>query len=317
MAHGLLVTNTAGQVIVSNYTENFHFGGLASFIDYDGPSYTDFPTYGGPYDALDGRVVFNYVFDAPTEPLVFIKPSDLNAFCGLIRKYNVGNSWYMEVMVTGTSTTPPTLYCFTNPEGIVGSPAENHGLIVYKGNGIDRTFDSRYLPLAIIDGGVHVPPEDPTNTDGLPGNTSGHSWNYATLDHDFRSTTRYNTYSITNDVAYTDMMFAAPCLAQATWKRQMSGYKKSCSNWAGSCQEHWSTAIWWVMYRNLQRLRNGSFDSGWGPYAAGYSFSSAAEGGGWFGGDGKSYSTGSAPYLQKSINRFENVFLIADSRKYS
>lgn len=319
MSQGLLVTNINNQIILSDYTKNFHFLGIASYSSNSGVLLTDIPYYSGAYDALDGMTIYYYSISSYTDPLVFIKPSDYSRFYGLVRKYNVGNTWYFEVMVTGTSlATQPALYCFTEVDGIPTTSNETHGLTVYKTDGVTRTFDSRYLPLAIYSGGSCIPPEDPTDGVGFPTSSSGYPWNYATNDHDFRSTTRYNAYGVSTEVGYTDLMFAAPAITQATWFREMNGYKKSCGcSWTKCCQEHTSHAKWWVMYRNLYRIRSGYFDSGWGPYSAGYAFKSWAESGGWLGGDSKSYSTGDSPYAQKTINYFSQFYLIADSRPYS
>jgi uncharacterized membrane protein YgcG len=116
-------------------------------------------------------------------------------------------------------------------------------------------------------------------------------------------------------------MFACPSLAQAVYKRQMHGFYESCGCFVfGWCacgwQDHHSTAAWWVMYRQAFRLRTGKFDSGWTGYASGYSFSSSYESGGWFGGGGGSYSTGSMPYTAKTINLQSNAYIIADSSRY-
>ena len=96
----------------------------------------------------------------------------------------------------------------------------------------------------------------------------------------------------------------------------MHGYKESCGCCGFGCQDHYSTAAWWVMYRQAFRLRSSNFDSGWTGYAAGYSFSSNYESGGWFGGGGGSYSSGSMPYTAKTINLQSNAYIIADSSRY-
>jgi hypothetical protein len=218
-------------------------------------------------------------------------------------------------MISGTSTSnPPVIYCFVNADDIPSS-SETHGMIVYKSDGTTKTFDSRKQPLAITGGSTITPPTDPTNSSGLPSVTTGHPWNYATNDHDFRSSGQYTTYSNTV-INTTNTMFASPSIAQATYKRQMDGYKNSCGCCGCCCQEHWSTAMWWVMYRSAFRIRSGNFDAGWNVYAAGYSFSSAFESGGWFGGGGGSYSSGTMPYSAKTINLFSNAFIVADSSRY-
>ena len=75
------------------------------------------------------------------------------------------------------------------------------------------------------------------------------------------------------------------------------------------------------MYRQAFRIRGGALnygfvDIGWNVYAAGFAFSSSFEDGGWFGGSGGSYSTGSMPYTPKTINRQAGPFIIADSSRY-
>lgn len=322
MAYGFSVVNSDNNIIISDYTKNFHFFGRATLTGNSGGAFGSFPGYSGQYSTLDGRVIFYYDLVCVTEPLVFIKPVDYSRYHALIRKYQTTDGvWHFQVMVTGTSTAnPPILNCFTDANTAGFDSVPGFGLVIYK-NSIERTFDTRYSPLAIQNSGYHIPLDDPTDSPGTGGTSSGYPWNYNTLDHDFRSTTRYQSYTV--DGNYQDLMFATPSLAQATYHREIKGYKKSkASSWDPTSQEHWSNAKWWVMYRNVFMLTSNptagkaTFRSGWGPFAAGYQFESRAEDGGWFGGDGKSYSTGAAPYPSKTINLLSNVFLTADSRPY-
>ena len=218
-------------------------------------------------------------------------------------------------MISGTSTSnPPDVYCFVNADDVPSS-SDTHGMQVFKADGTTKTFDSRKQPLAITGGGTAVAPSDPTNSGGTPGTSSGHSWNYATNDHDFRSSNRYT--AVSDSAADTSTtMFSCPSLAQAVYKRQMHGYKESCGCCGFGCQDHYSTASWWVMYRSAFRLRSGNFDAGWTNYAAGFAFSSNYESGGWFGGGGGSYSTGTMPYTAKTINLQSNAYILADSSRY-
>lgn len=314
MSYGFSATNTSGQTIISDEMENLHFLGKATLNSNDGGNYGDFPGYSGSNDTLDGRVIFTYTITTTATPLVFIKPSDYNRWHAVLTQSNSGSTWTFDVIASGLSTAnAPDLYCFVNANNTSGT-SSTHGLIVWKADGTTRTFDSRYNPLAISDGGTLMPPLDPTDGSGLPGVTSGHSWNYSSNDHDFRSTTRYTASAVTG--TYSNLMFAAPSLAQATYKRQMHGYKRSCGYLGCCCQDHYSTAAWWVMYRNTFRLRSGYIDAGWTNYAAGYSFSSSFESGGWFGGGGGSYSSGTMPYTAKTVNLTSNAYIIADSTRY-
>jgi hypothetical protein len=344
MAYGFEAKNDSGKVIINDVIQNLHFVGKASLITNDiaagGDSYNDFPGYSGSNDALDGRVVFKYKLTSAGTPVVFIKPNDYNRWHGQVNQYWTANTssatraqaqsqnfedmddelsvdWWFEIMVSGESqSNPPDIYCFINAHHMdFIASNDTHGLIVYKSDGTTKTFDSRRQPLAITGGGTaSAPPSDPTNSSGLPGTSSGHSWNYSSNDHDFRSSNRYTQHS--NSAANTsNAMFSCPSIAQGVYKRQQHGYKQSCGYGVG-CQDHNSTAAWWVMYRQAFRLRSGYFDSGWTNYAAGYSFSSVAEDGGWFGGGGGSWASGSMPYTAKTINLQSNAYIIADSSRY-
>jgi len=320
MAYGFEAKNDYGNIIINDTIENLHFIGKATRGSADS-AYGDIPNYSGSNDTLDGRVVHTYTITCSGTPVAFIKPNDYSRWHSVIKQSVSGTTWTFEVMISGTSTSnPPDVYCFVNADDIPSS-SETHGMQVFKSDGTTKTFDSRKQPLAITGGGTaSAPPSDPTNSSGTPGTTSGHPWNYATNDHDFRSSNRYTEHS--NSAANTsDAMFSCPSLAQACYKRQMHGFHQSCICYIfGWCacgyQDHWSTASWWVMYRNAFRLRSGKFDAGWTGYAAGYAFSSAYESGGWFGGGGGSYSSGTMPYTAKTINLQSNAYILADSSRY-
>jgi len=313
MAYGFEAKNDSGKVIINDTIENLHFIGKAT----KGSSYSGHGTisgYSGSNNTLDGRVICYYTITCSGTPVAFIKPNDYNRWHSIIKQSVSGTTWTFHVMSSGTSTSnAPDVYCFVNADDVPSS-SDTHGMIVFKSDGSTKTFDSRKQPLAITGGGTAAaPPSDPTNTSGTPGTTSGHSWNYATNDHDFRSSNRYTEHS-NSSINTSTTMFACPSLAQAVYKRQMHGYYECCFLWF--CQEHFSTAAWWVMYRQAFRLRSGKFDSGWTGYSSGYQFSSQWESGGWFGGGGGSYGSGTMPYTAKTINLQSNAYIIADSSRY-
>lgn len=320
MAYGFEAKNDSGNIIINDTIENLHFVGKAT-RGSNNSDYGSFPGYGGSNNSLDGRVIHYYTITCSGTPVAFIKPTDYARWHGIIKQSVSGTTWSFDVMISGTSTSnPPEIYCFVNADD-VPSTSETHGMIVFKSDGTTKTFDSRRQPLAITGGGTaSAPPSDPTNSSGLPGNSSGHSWNYSSNDHDFRSSNRYTAHSDSSANTST-AMFACSSLAQGVYKRQQHGHKASCRfscfGWCcGGYQDHYSTAAFWVMYRQAFRLRSGYFDSGWTNYAAGYSFSSVAEDGGWFGGGGGSWSSGSMPYTAKTINLQSNAYIIADSSRY-
>lgn len=360
MSYGFTAVNDNNEVIISDLTNNYHFYNKYSPVlgQYSQEKIGD---YDGPYAALDG-VMFSYYdvympMDKPViTPLIFIKPTNNpDAYSAVYRTYiDPGNAFRIKVIVMTTglhalvrrirfvfdpnsgeyveeyyyevdTTQLPEIYCFLPADYVPPHDNSDYGLQVFREDG-STSFDSRKRPLSIIGGGEHEPPADPTNGSGYPGITTGHPWNYATNDHDFRSTTRKNSYTFytSPEVEFTDIMYSACTIAQACWFREQQGYKKSCGgSWATDCQEHWSNARWWVMYRNACRVQAAPesgkfyFESGWGPVISGFAFDSRYESGGWFGGGGGSWETGSAPYEQKTLNLRPSLFLIADAKSYA
>lgn len=316
MAYGFEATNDNGKVIINDTIENLHFIGKATHTN-SYPGYGNFPNYGGSNDALDGNTICYYNITCAGTPVVFIKPNDYARWHGLIKQSVSGTTWTFHVMSSGTSTSNiPDVYCFVNADDIPVPSGETYGMQVFKSDGTTKTFDSRRQPLAITGGGSIVSPSDPTNSSGLPGTTNNASWQSSSNDHDFRSSNRYNT--VADSAANTNnAMFSCPSLAQAVYSRVINGYKCSDHPYPQSgCQEHWSTAWWWVMYRAAFRLRSGNFDAGWTNYQAGYWYQEHYDSGGWFGSGSGGYTSGNRPYSDKTINLQNNAFIIADSSRY-
>lgn len=339
MSFGLSVTNTNNEVIISESTKNLHFLGKAIYGNYSLEN-SSIKEYSGAFSKLDGSFFITYnlpvPINFPVNPIIFIRPKGYREAKACVFKTTriyEGSYINYEIIVLMTAVLGkdstwidvsqfPEVYCFDQPDYC---PADSygvvHGLQVYESSGEKVNFDSRKLPLAIIGGGEHVPPYDPTNGYGTPGVTSNHPWRAATNDHDFRSTLRQNSYKVNvGDTPLENLMFATSTIAQACWLREIQGYKSS-SSFLGGSQKHWSWARWWVMYRNCCGLSGGAnntifFNSGWGPVASGYSYEERYTSGGWFGGGGGSYATGSAPYEQKTLNLRNTMFLLADATRY-
>ena len=200
MAYGFEAKNDLGKIIINDTIENLHFFGKATRGSNDvadgGDSFNDIPGYSGSNDALDGRVVHYYTITCSGTPVAFIKPADYARWHSIIKQSVSGTTWTFEVMISGTSTSnPPDLYCFVNADDIPVPSGETYGMQVFKSDGSTKTFDSRRQPLAITGGGTCSHPSDPTNSGGTPGTSSGHSWNYASNDHDFRSSSQYSAVS--------------------------------------------------------------------------------------------------------------------------
>lgn len=300
----MVVHDANNDVLISSDASNLHFCGKAVFQCHDGGSLGSFPNYTGVNDdSLDGRVVYSYSIKVSTAPVVFIKPSLYGRWHALVNMENVGSSvWTFKVMVSGnTPSTPPELYCFVSAKHLLPSP-ETHGMVVYNNNN-NVTFDSRLQPLALLDSGTFTPPSCPMN-DGCPQVTTGHPLNYNSLDWDFGSSDSYISKTIVGNKS--NLMFAAPSIAQSTYKRQMHGGSGTNT----------STAMWWAMYRSAFRVREGYLDCGWLAFQGSYSFRSNTKSIGWFGGGDGSYDSGTMPYKAKYINLTEQVYTIADHTRY-
>jgi hypothetical protein len=313
MTYGFLAHNEQNQVLISSDLENLHYGGQATLTGTYSSGYGNFPDYSGSYDTLDGNCQHDFSFTTSGTPIVFLRPGDYSRFYAVLTHQQSGNNWTFRTIHSGTSSSPPQLHVFVVASNLPAS-AEQYGFQVFLDNGT-TAFDSRLSPLSVQDGGVSQPPPDPTDSTGLPG-VSNTGWNDATLDHDFRSTTRFNSATLSTSVAYTDLMFSAPSLAQAVYSRRKDGHKLSEGDAYSDDQHHYSTALWWVMYRSAFRLTSTTFDSGWATFAAGFHFSSAWEDGGWMGGGGGSLSYGTQPYESKTINLTDNAYILTDVGRY-
>lgn len=300
----MVVHDANNDVLISSDASNLHFCGKAVFKCNDGGSLGSFPNYNGVNDTnLDGRVIYSYSIKIATAPVVFIKPSFYGRWHALVNMENIGGSvWTFKVMVSGnTPSTPPELYCFV-PAKHLNSPSETHGMLVYNNNN-NITFDSRLQPLALTDSDTFTPPVCPIN-DGCPGTTTGHALNFSSLDWDFSSSDAYVARPITG--VREELMFAAPSIAQAAYKRQMHG-SDGVSD---------STAMWWALYRAAFRIRDGYLDCGWLVFQGSYAFRSNSRSNGWYGGGDGSYDSGTMPYKAKYINLTEQVYTIANHTRY-
>ena len=313
MSYGALVTNNSGQILISSDVPGLHRLGAATFSSTLLSGLTDFPGYSGDDGTvtLSGRHVHRYYVTSSDAPLFFIKPTNYDVFHGILQQFQSGSLWYVDIIQTGTTASIPTVYAFVPPANIAPN-GESYGMATYLPNG-DEAFDSRKRPLAIYAAASVIPPAIPCDG-GQPYTNSGYAWNENTLDWDFTSDDTYNSYAMSSSVARSNLMFSAPSVAQAVYSRQKNGFKRSTSTY--SSQDHYSAANWWAMYHQQYKLTSNAIHAGWGPYAAGYSFSSTWDSGGWFDGGGGSIVTGTRPFSDATINWISNVIIVADARPY-
>jgi hypothetical protein len=115
-----------------------------------------------------------------------------------------------------------------------------------------------------------------------------------------------------------DLAFLAPSIAEGVYDNVYYGYYKSCGTY--DCQEHRAWTTFWAMYHGTYGFQGDGatlqLKAGWSVMRAGYMFSQVAEGGGWFGGDGKSYSSGDRPYTQKTINLQSTPVILINASHY-
>ena len=317
MSQGILVKNDSGHILVSSDIRSFHFLGKPDYNTTTEAGLTTFPDYNiqDADNVLSGMRIHRYKIVTSYRPIYFIRPHDYSQYHGVINQWNNGTDHWVDIIVSGTIQTPPTVYAFTDPRAIA-TPSDTQGIQTFLSDGTEA-FDSRKKPLAIVTAAEVIPPEIPCDG-GEPTEESGFGWNDRNLDHDFTSDDTYNSYSVSNMPSTDGMMFAAPSIAQAVYSRVKYGFKRSCRRYLfyTSCQDHWSTAIWWAMYHQGYKLLPNEVRAGWCVYSAGYYFYSRHEDGGWFGGGGGSAETGNAPYNNKTINRDYGAIIIANANDY-
>lgn len=311
MGYGLHIKNNAGDLLVSSDIKSYHYIGT--------------PTYTGVqqrYDNYSGSRVYRYTLTSSETPLVFIKPADTTKFYAVLTHFKSGSSWTYDVIGSGTTDEPPTLYAFAALSGS-GTSSDNYGLVVQDSSG-NRTFDSRDKPLAIIDIISAIPPEHApdggvTSTSNVdPGwhecNIAGYR---ASMEWDFTSEDTHNDYSYASSGHNSNYMFAAPSIAQAAYQRNAYHYHcDGCNKWWEADQHHTFNGNLGVFYRQAYKLTSTELQAGWcsvkeywwgkAEKSSWAPWNSECDGSGSFG----------IPFSQKSINRVYNSVILADVTNY-
>ena len=311
MAFGVQIKNTSGDLIVSSDIKTYHYVGT--------PSYTGVQS---SYDGYSGSRVYRYTLTNSETPLIFIKPADTSKFYAVLTHFKSGNNWTYDVIGSGTSNQPPTLYAFSALSG--SSSSSDHGILVQNSSG-ERTFDSRDKPLAIVDIVSAIPPANAP--DGGATSTSAvdpgwHDCDVNTgyrppMEHNFNSNNSHNDYSYSNSGHNSNYMFSAPSIAQSAWRK--NGYHwhcDGCDHWYQANQYHEFWGDLGVFYRQAYKLTSSQVQAGWcsvkefwwgkAEKTSWAPWTSECDGSGSFG----------IPFSQKSINRVSNSVIIADATNY-
>jgi hypothetical protein len=306
MSFGFLALNNNNEVLISSDTKNLHF--LQKMTSPTTVSFTS-NDYGGMRRWI---YTFSNVNTVPV-PFFSVPTADYYAVSRLEDKGS--NTWDVEIIRTGTSTTTPEVYLFAPPTA--GSPSGNHGMVVFSADG-SSSFDRRLKPLAIT-GGVSVShPSNPRtsfSSSGLnakycPTNASGTF-----------APTEYSSYTLSGQPSKPIFSFFS--LAQAEREVTVEESEFECDgfdvygNCAGASRTYYWTSKYWAFYRGGIRWNNGNLRAGWVVVEKGcnWTYYKDSEFLG-IGTGGDSGSGGNWPYSNETINTTANSVIVANGASY-
>mgnify|MGYP003640415629 FL=1 len=306
MSFGFLALNNNNEVLISSDTKNLHF--LQKMTSPTTVSFTS-NDYGGMRRWI---YTFSNVNTVPV-PFFSVPTADYYAISRVEDKGS--NTWDIEIIRSGTSTSTPEVYLFAPPTA--GSPSGNHGMVVFSADG-SSSFDSRLKPLAITGGRSVSHPSNPRtsySSSGLnakfcPTNASGTF-----------TPTEYNSYTINDQPSKPIFSFFS--LAQAEREVTVQETEVECDGEVayGVClgieRTYYWTSKYWAFYRGGIRWNNGNLRAGWVVVEKGcnWTYYKDSEFLG-IGTGGDSGSGGNWPYSNETINTTANSFIIANGANY-
>lgn len=237
-SYGFLATNGNSQVLISSKTKNLHFLGKATLY----ATIQSTNSWGGIR-----RWTFRIDSNGTPVPFFSVPTADK---CAVVRMTRVtGITWEIELVRSGTSSTIPELYIFTEITS-QHVPKGAWGMQVYNETNNGLTYDSRLKPL-LVRGGTQVsPPYDPLLA--LP---SGLSAYYCESDANVKFTPNtYNSSTVYNTNA-TKPIICYQSVAQTM--RQVDVNASSSRCWGirvfGNCigfegEKSWDSH-YWAFYR--------------------------------------------------------------------
>jgi len=288
MAHGLLVKNASGDILIDSDFSHYHFLGKHTHA-----SVTQVPDITGGSTANTGGIggnspdqnkgmqnmpskgeiyIYSVSVNGTSPPLCFIKPTSTGSsapYTGIILTKQTGTTWEIRVFQSTVTSASPVLYCFAPLSQISNSTSSTHGLKTFNSSGV-ATFDSRFKPLrAPVAGSITAP--------GLAHTGSlGSTWTVS-LSVNASSASA----SFTNQSNANDLIYYCPSIAHACQKYE---YQQADSGYYSGDRFSWHRSdTWWCFYRSGFRIAStSSFQANYGVYARGHFYKHEANESPWY-----------------------------------
>ena len=272
MAHGLLVKNNVGDVLIDSDFKHYHFLGK-----YTHSSLTQVPDLlqGGVASGAQGSnankgaenmpakgEIYKYqvAVNGATPPICFVKPTSTGSsapFAGIVLTKQVSNYWEIWVFQSAVTSASPVLYCFSPLSQISNSTSSTHGLKTFDSSGT-VTFDSRFKPLRVVGGGNITSPTTAHTGSTGSGFTVSLGVNASNVSTSF-----------TNQSSASDLIYYCPSIAHAC---QQYTHIEADEGWYSYTYYAWARGdLWWCFYRSCFRIAStSSFEANYGVYARGH-----------------------------------------------
>lgn len=351
MALGIQVKNDAGHLIISSDVPSFHYLGRATKVNSFNNYMSDFPNYGDATGTLSGSWTHEYeiIAENQSDILVYIRPGiNYTTHYGVLRKRKSTitqrpapggpvippvTTWKITIVQHGPSQRPPQeVLCFHQLEGVT-EPAKPYGFATFLANK-QVAFDPERQPMFLKGTIRGIPPRFPFDDQYYPCYSASCEEYYDlvySLNHDFKSETRKNFYSMSNIKLTTDdSAFSAPSIGQSVWNHAKHGW--TTDTFLG-VQYRFRTryANWWVMYvqtwgyawkATASNPWQKHFVSRWTPFRANFFQLSTKDSGlkvpyvfSWTI-SSSTDTSGSQPYTAKTINREYNTCMFIKPSDY-
>jgi len=149
--YGFLATNGSDQVLISSKTKNLHFLGKAAY-------YSTLDSV----DSVGGFRRWVYRIESQSIPVPFFSVPTSDRYAITKMTNVIGYTWEIEIIRSGTSSTRPEVYVFSEINGSM-KPSGVWGMQVLNEFNNSISYDSRLHPLVIRGSSQVQPPIKPQN----------------------------------------------------------------------------------------------------------------------------------------------------------